>query len=775
MAGKMSMANIETTEFTADGPSATASEPLSGRTVSLPWHRVLLAAILAFSAWLNFDQLSRYGYSNSFYASAVRSMMQSWHNFFFASFDPGGFVTIDKPPVGFWFQVLSAKIFGYNGVSLLLPSALAGVLSVWLLYYLVNRRFGHGAGLLAALALAVTPVAVASNRSNIIDSILVLFLLLGAWAAITAVERGSLRWLLLCAVFVGIGFNIKMLEAFLVVPAFGVTYLLGAHRSWWTRIWHLLLATIVLLAVSLSWAVAVDLTPASQRPWVDSTTTNSELDLAIGYNGLDRLLGMHGPGGRGGGNRGPGFDFSRLDRTGNLLPGINSDMRLSAIGGGATRTQPRLGGQFAPLGTDARRFGDGFSRNFDGMRRAGGTGGGAPGGGMFDNSAAGPFRLLSQSLGGQAGWLLPLAVLGFLAAASRRRVRLPLDEQQHDVVLWGVWLITAGAFFSVAGFFHSYYLVTLAPAAAALAGIGGVTLWRDYIRRGWRGWLLPVVLLATAAVQVSLLRPYPNWSSWLDPLILSATIAASIVLVAGRMRRPARLRRTLRLWTPLAVVVGLLALLAAPAAWSVYTTTQGGGGMTPAAGPSAGGFGGGFGGGRGGFGGDLGSANSGLVTYLEQHQGTTKYLVAVQNSNSAAPYVIETGKPVMSLGGFGGSDPILTLSDLQQLVKDNVVRYFLGVGGFGGGNSGIGQWVQSACTAVPSSDYSGSASQAAAVAGSNPGSGPAGPGNAAQPGQSPSTGPGGFGGGAGGFGGRGGGFGGFGSGSQLYDCAHAVP
>jgi len=216
----------------------------------------------------------------------------------------------------------------------------------------------------------------------------------------------------------------------------------------------------------------------------------------------------------------------------------------------------------------------------------------------------------------------------------------------------------------------------------------------------------------------------------------------------------------------------LLALLAAPAAWSVYTTTQGGGGMTPAAGPSAGGFGGGSG---GGFGGDLSGANSGLLTYLERHQGSTKYLVAVQNSNSAASYVIETGKPVMSLGGFGGSDPILTLSELQQQVKDNVVRYFLGVGGFGGGSSGIGQWVQSACSAVPSSDYGGSTSQAAGVAGGNPGSGPAGPGQSAQPGQSPSAAPGGFGGGAGGLGGRGGGFGGFGSGSQLYDCAHAVP
>jgi 4-amino-4-deoxy-L-arabinose transferase-like glycosyltransferase len=605
--------------------------------------------------------------------------------------------------------------------------------------------------LLAALALAVTPVAVASNRSNIIDSILVLFLLLGAWAAIRAAERGSLRWLLLCALFVGIGFNVKMLEAYLVVPAFGVTYLLGAHRAWWTRIWHLLVATVVLLAVSLSWAVSVDLTPASQRPWVDSTTTNSELDLALGYNGLDRLLGMHGRGGRGG--PGPGFNFQRSDRStaGSRLSGINPELRLGAPGSGTAPSRPGpgySGGQAAPRGFDGRPFGGGFYRDFgsgfERGRRPGNGGGFGGGAGMFDNGTAGPFRLLGQALGGQAGWLLPLAVLGLLAAASRRRIRLPLDEEQQGLVLWGAWLLTAGAFFSVAGFFHSYYLVTLAPAIAALAGIGGAALWRDYVRRGWRGWLLPAVLLATAAVQVSLLQPYPDWSRWLVPLILCATIGASIVLVAGRLRHPAPLRRAVRLWTPLAAIVGMLALLAAPAAWSVYTTTQGGGGMTPVAGPSAGGFG--FGGrsgfNGGGMGGDMSGSGRGLLSYLEQHQGSTKYLVAVQNSNSAASYVIETGKPVMSLGGFSGSDPILTLSDLQQLVKENVVRYFLGVGGFGGNNE-IGQWVQSACTAVPSSEYSGSS---------------------AQPANIPGGGPGGF--------GRGG-FGGFGG--QLYDCAHAVP
>ena len=231
--------------------------------------------------------------------------MDNWHNFFFAAYDPGGFVTIDKPPVGFWFEVASAKLFGFNSFSILLPQALAGVLSVLLLYYLVQRHFGVVAGLLAALALALSPISIVTNRNETIDSTLALALLIGAWAVLRAAETGKLRWLLLSAVIVGIGFNIKMLEAYLVVPAFGLLYLLAAPKSIWMRIGHLALAGLVLLAVSFSWIAAVDLTPASQRPYVDSTQDNSELSLALGYNGIERLLGQFGRGQFGRGQRPP--------------------------------------------------------------------------------------------------------------------------------------------------------------------------------------------------------------------------------------------------------------------------------------------------------------------------------------------------------------------------------------------------------------------------------------------------------------------------------------
>ncbi len=229
--------------FTMIDTSSTASEiqlePLTDRTRKgwpdflQPW---ALGIVMLVSLFMNFYQLGQNGFGNLYYAAGVRSMLDSWHNFFFVSFDPGGFVTIDKPPLGFWLQVLSAKLFGFTAFSVYLPQALAGVLSVFLLYHLVRRHFGVVAGLLAALALAISPISVVTNRNNTIDSTLVLVMLLGAWTVMRAAETGKWRWLLLTAVLVGLGFNIKMLEAYLVVPVYALLYLLAAPRSLKMRI-----------------------------------------------------------------------------------------------------------------------------------------------------------------------------------------------------------------------------------------------------------------------------------------------------------------------------------------------------------------------------------------------------------------------------------------------------------------------------------------------------------------------------------------------------------
>jgi 4-amino-4-deoxy-L-arabinose transferase-like glycosyltransferase len=191
-----------------------------------------LLGTITVAVFLGLFRLSQDGFANSYYAAGVRSMLQNWHNFFFVSFDPGGFVTVDKPPLGYWIQTLSAKILGFHGWSILLPQVLAGAGSVVLLYLLVRRAFGPIAGLLAGLSMALMPVAVADNRNNTVDSLLVFTLLLASWAVLRATDQGRLRWLVLGMALVGAGFNIKMLEAYLALPALLALYAIGAPIAW---------------------------------------------------------------------------------------------------------------------------------------------------------------------------------------------------------------------------------------------------------------------------------------------------------------------------------------------------------------------------------------------------------------------------------------------------------------------------------------------------------------------------------------------------------------
>lgn len=736
---------IVTTERSPQPRSAGVSAPFAW-AAAVCWRRVGLGAILVLAGILDAWQLDRQGYGNSYYAAAVRSMLTGWHNFFFNAFDPGGFVAIDKPPLGFWIEAASARLFGFNGISLLLPQAVAGVLSVAVLYRLVARSFGAPAGLFAALALAVTPISVVGNRTNNIDSQLVLVVLLAAWAAIRATETGRLRWLLLTAVLLGLGFNVKMLQAYLVLPSCGLVYALAAPIRLRARIAHLAAATIVLLVASFWWVAAVDLTPAAQRPYVGSSCTNSELNLALGYNGLSRL------------SRGL---FTTCEASG--------AGQTSAQSGGATARQ----GAAVPGGAIP---------------------GGGPGG-AGENGAAEPLRLLNDQLGSQIGWLLPLAAIGLLIAAlqtrvrglfDRERFRLALDSRQQSLVLWGMWLLTQGIFFSVAGFFHTYYLVMLAPAVAALGGIGAVALWREYGRADRRAWLLPAALIGVALVQAHLLSPYPDYSRWLTPPILGLCAVAALALILARQR--------VHLGGPVilgAATAGMLSLLGAPITWAAYTAGHASSGALPQAGPPSrngdgrfAAFGRFAGGAVGGIGAPLDelatpgrdgpgtgqAVDRGLLAYLERHQGSTTYLLAVASSMSADPYIIATGKPVMALGGFAGSDQILSLSRLQALIRNHTVRFFQlsagggfpggiippamlqdlpagiraqfergsvgragGRGGFGraGRNAALTNWVTTSCAPVPAGVYGSS-----------------------------------------GAGASDGGFGDFGGGGQLYDCAN---
>lgn len=627
----------------------------AGRLRHLP-----IVAVTALAAVLRLANLTALGYANHYYTAGVASMLQSWHNFFFVAAEPGGAVSIDKPPLGLWLQALSAYFLGVNGVAMVLPEILCGLLAVVLLYHLVRRSFGTAAGLLAAAALAITPIVVATDRNNTIDSSLILVLLLAAWAFIKATETGRLGHLLLGAGLVGLGFNIKMLQAYLVLPALYALYFLGAPGRWWRKAGHLALATLLLLAVSLSWAAAVELTPADQRPYVGSSGDNSVFSLIVGYNGLQRLMGANQGGGPPGGAAPPA--------AGNWpAPGGGRP-----IGPGGNRPVPRPpAGNLPPQGLPGR-----------------GVAPGRGGGGFPGTGRPGVLRLFTPPLSKEVSWLLPFGLFTIGLLAFRQRLRWPLAPKHQAAVLWGGWLLTGGVFFSVAGFFHEYYLAMLGAPLAALVGIGAVELWRLGKRRPWPAVGLALLAVgATLALQLRTATTYVGWAGWLVvPLVLLGSGAALLSLsVRGR-----------RLAAQAGTACVVAAMLVIPGVWSVLTMLNSSSNQSlPAA-----------------YSGEAtGPANRGnvqvdqaLLAYLQANTQDIYYLMAVPSSMQGADYVIATGRPVLYIGGFMGQDRVVTAGELADMVAAGKLRFVYWGGQWGGGfgaQGDISAWVTAHCRAVP--------------------------------------------------------------------------
>ena len=255
------------------------------------WARPLLLLVAALAA-LSYAWGINDATLETFYGAAVRSMSQSWHNFFFGAFDPWGTVTVDKLPGAFWVQALSVRVFGFHVWSVALPQAVEGTLTVLVLYRAVRRVAGAGAGLAAAAVLAATPVTILLNRGNISDSLLILLLVLAADAATAAVTTGRLAQLLVSGVWVGLAFQAKMLQAWLVLPGLFLAYLLAAPTPALSRrVAHVALAALVTLGVSLSWMLVVTAVPAHDRPYTDGSCNNSVFSQVFLYNGTDRITG----------------------------------------------------------------------------------------------------------------------------------------------------------------------------------------------------------------------------------------------------------------------------------------------------------------------------------------------------------------------------------------------------------------------------------------------------------------------------------------------------
>jgi len=644
---------------------------------------IILICIALLSAFLNIFNIWKNQYANSYYTAAVTSMLQNFHNFFYASFDPAGYVTVDKPPVVFWIQTIFAYIFGVHGWSVILPQALAGVGSVLLIYHLVKPTFGTTDARLASLIFACTPIAVAVSRTNNIDSLLVFTLLIATWILFRAVRTQKPFWVIGAFAMIGVGFNMKMLQAYMVVPAFYLFYLLAFKGGWKKKLAILAAATMIMVGVSVFWAVVVDSVPQENRPYIGSSQTNSVLELAFGYNGISRLTGMN-KGGIGSGATPP---QQSMQQDGNKMPGQQ------------------------PMQQDGNNMPEGFGP--DSNEKQGsmpGVSGGGPqgqgGSGMFGTGQPGPLRLFQTELSGQISWLLPFvlfACIGLLAGIRRGE---PLTDKQQETLFWLAWLLPGMAFFSVAGFFHHYYMIMLAPAISSLAGAGWVELWHQYRNReGWKSRLLPLGLLAATAFELYVLQPYQQqigmgWSIGIGVAGIGLTLI--LFLAAGNRKLS---------W--FAATAGMLVLLAAPLYWAATPLLYGDNEIMPQAGPSQQGAGPRLGMG----GGPNAGINTKLLEYVTKHNTGEKFLFAVTSSHSADTYIIETGKAVMAMGGFSGSDSILTVEKLQEMVKNKEVKYFLipsgsGFGGPGGSsNSEVMDWIRAHSTEVTKTEWQSVSSQ----------------------------------------------------------------
>jgi len=677
-----------------------------------PWARPALLGIAAVAAVLYAWNITQAGFA-PFYSVAVKSMSVSWKAFFYGAFDPKATITIDKLAGSFLPQALSARIFGFSAWSLALPQVIEGVIAVLVMYRVVRRWAGVVPGLLAAGIFTLTPIAASMFGHSMEDGALTMCLVLAADAYQRAVMEGRLRSLAWAGVWVGLGFQAKMLQAWMILPALAVGYLLAAPVRLRRRLWHLGVAGAVMLAVSLSWIALYTVTPAGDRPYVDGSTTNSAFAMVFGYNGLERF----------------GITISGAVTNG---PGVTTGGAPGQSGAGRAGGFRDLGGGF-PAG--------GFPGGGPGGAPGGGFPGGAPGGGARsaggaaeppagirlagggNSFGAGWTKLLGNEYGPQIGWLYPLALLALIFGLAWTRRTPRTGQVRAGFVMWGVWLATFGLIFSkMSTIPHTAYMSSLAPPVAALSAAGIVMFWRAYRGYGWRGWVLPAAVAAELAWALFLWRDYGGFLPWARDAMVMAGVAAIVAMVVARA-----FRRVPALLATAGLAAGVAAMLAAPAAWaaSVLNTQYGGSSFNASAGP-AGGMGGG-----GGIGASatttLTAAEQRLYTYVSAHRDGASYLMAVSSWSEAGPYILATGQEVMDMGGFSGTVPEPTLAAVRQLVRSGQLRFFLlsggGAGaGFAAGDRGstsatIATWVRSACTEVPAADYGAAGSASAGAFG----------------------------------------------------------
>jgi 4-amino-4-deoxy-L-arabinose transferase-like glycosyltransferase len=633
-----------------------------------------LIGLLALTAVLNLWDLSINGWANTYYSAAVRSMSTSWHDFLFASLDKTGLMTVDKPPLAFWVQALSVRIFGFHPLSILVPEALMGVAAVALVYDMTRRMFGRVAGTVAGLAFVLTPITVAIARHNNPDELLILCCVAALWCTVRALETGRTKWLVLTGVCVGLGFEAKMGVALLVVPGIALAWMWSRWGETWRarlRAFRQLLAGgVAMVVVGGAWPLLVTLTPAADRPWISGTSDNSIWSLIFGYNGLGRVAGQTGgPGGGGGGGGGFGGN--------SLFGGATGPFRL---------LQSALGDQAGWL--------LGFA------------------------VVAGLAILVLTRLrrrDPRTGWLI--AVGGALLVSAV------------------VFSFSSGIFHPYYVSFLAPFAAALIGAGVGLMlprSLGGAA---DDTRAARV--IAPLAIAAGAVTELVVLGELSGSEAWTRPLIIGVAGACAVILALNLSWRVRALVVAVAMAVLLAAPAAWAAQTLGHATSSTFPAggpasasaggpggpgggfgsgsrrsfgrgfVPGGGGFAPPQGggtalPQTGGAGGfappqsgrGFGrtssgggfaaGGPGGFGTNT-SSLSAAIRYAEQHGGGA---IGVSSQSSAAEAILSSNADVAGLGGFSGRESSVSATWLAQEVAAGRLRWVIVDGTQAGGLPG---------------------------------------------------------------------------------------
>jgi len=584
---------------------------------------ILVAVLLG--ATLRFTRLGEY--DNSYYTATVSSMLQSTHNFFFASFDTAGVVMVDKPPVSFWVQGVSAAIFGVSSWSVVLPQVIAGILAIAILYWIIRRVFGPIAAIVSSMVMAVVPASVIIDSRNEPDSLLAFTLLLAAVSIILAVQTGKWRWLIAFGVLMGISFNTKMLIAFIPLPAFLMYYTFASNYPIRQIIVRVATAMAVLILVSMSWVTIVALTPAENRPFVGSTPDNAIQTLVVKYNGINRFTSFIGP-------------RPRQPLRQQLNRPVNQFGRLQSGNTPSIQTDGNVPTQIPPINRE-----------------------------VTDRGLLG---LFSNPLANQLGWLLPLSLLSVILllvpTLSKEVYRKPITfftilRQSHvsgQAIMWAAWLGTALVTFGLANSTttHAYYLVGIVTPLSATIGIGAYYMFNTFKNRSTFSWLLLLVLIISAFYQMY--GAYSLIADWVMVIVISGISVAVLIMAIGLYKNLQTEHLTIS-----ALAFGTSALLIIPLVISVTAGDRIGNlphapAMQPNFPPES-----------------TESPNVQLSQFLLDNgvDSPGTIILGTVRAREAAPFIIQ-GISSIAIGGFSGTDPIFTIDSFRNMASEEGPQYF---------------------------------------------------------------------------------------------------